>query len=169
MGMSGDCLRFCLKSCGSHIRSAPGGAYSLAIMDMGLPDIREPEFSHRLKAMVESVEQAIALTRMGRNDDLDCADQLGIAQSMTKPVKQSTLREMLQHTFGHPLKTGSHHRAGKTTLLLFQTPGFFWWKTIPSTLKSVRRCSVWQACQWRRHEMVWKPLKKSRKESMRLC
>ncbi len=25
MGMSGDCLRFCLKSCGSHIRSAPGG------------------------------------------------------------------------------------------------------------------------------------------------
>lgn len=131
-----------VTACGSASRAADliseaprVGAYSLAIMDMGLPDIREPEFSHRLKAMVESVEQAIALTRMGRNDDLDCADQLGIAQSMTKPVKQSTLREMLQHTFGHPLKTGSHHRAGKNNITSFSNTWILLVEDNPINLK----------------------------------
>jgi signal transduction histidine kinase/DNA-binding response OmpR family regulator len=74
--------------------------YSLVIMDMGLADIEEPGLSNNLKTMAASVDLSIALIRMGKNADLNQSEGLGFTQSLTKPVKQSILKNVVQTSFG---------------------------------------------------------------------
>ncbi len=83
--------------------SEPNGSksYSLVMMDMGMPDTGDPALFHPLKTRIGSVDLAIALTRMGRNDDLKRSGDLGFTRSLTKPVKQSVLRDLLQNEFLH--------------------------------------------------------------------
>ena len=73
--------------------------YSLVIMDMGLPDIGDQALSGDVTAMTGAVDLSIALTRMGKTDDLSRSMDLGFTRSMTKPVKQSTLKEVVRRAF----------------------------------------------------------------------
>ncbi|MFN2436210.1 MAG: response regulator, partial [Desulfotignum sp.] len=77
-----------------------GSPYSLVMMDMGLPDIGDPKISQGLTAMIQSVVLSIALTRMGKNGDPRRSLDLGFTRSMTRPVKQSILKHVVQHAFG---------------------------------------------------------------------
>ena len=88
-------------------------SYSFLMLDMGLKDIMEPGLFDRLKTMVESIDLAIALIRMGISDDLERSDQLGIARSLSKPVKQSMLKQLLLDTFGHAGPATPRSRARK--------------------------------------------------------
>ncbi len=99
---------FHVTACGTASRAVdlffePRGSASfhLVLMDMGLTDIGDPALFKRLKTMVGSVDLSIALTRMGKNDDLHRSRDFGVIQSMTKPVKQSMLKEVVQRTFSH--------------------------------------------------------------------
>ena len=81
------------------------GSFHLVLMDMGVTDIGDPALFKRVKTMVESVDLPIALTRMGKNDELTRSRDLGFVRSMTKPVKQSILKEVVQNTFSNTRRT----------------------------------------------------------------
>ncbi|MEX1315307.1 MAG: response regulator [Desulfotignum sp.] len=97
----------CVTACGSAFRAVNrfseergDSPYSLVIMDMALPDIGDPEISRNLRSMTGSADLPIALTRMGKNKDLIQSGELGFTRFMTKPVKQSILKDLLRHAFG---------------------------------------------------------------------
>ncbi len=76
-----------------------GSPYSLVMMDMGLPDMGDTEIFESLTAMIQSADLSIALTRMGKNGDTRRSGDLGFTRSMTRPVKQSILKHVVQHAF----------------------------------------------------------------------
>jgi len=79
--------------------------FHLVLMDMGMTDLEDPAVFKDVKSMVESVGLSIALTRMGKNDDVNRSRDLGFIRSMTKPVKQSILKNAVQNTFSNTHRT----------------------------------------------------------------
>jgi len=120
---------FCVTACGSASRvveeiSEPDSSksYSLVMMDMGMPDISDPALFHPLKTRLGSAGLAIALTRMGRNDDLNRSGDLGFTRSLTKPVKQSVLRDLLHQRFHHAGASKPESPATDTSDSSFHSP-----------------------------------------------
>jgi two-component system, sensor histidine kinase and response regulator len=74
--------------------------FDLMIMDMGSTDRKDEQITGKLICLAGSARLSVALTRMGRNDDLRRARKLGLARSLTKPVKPSLLLKLLEKTFG---------------------------------------------------------------------
>jgi two-component system, sensor histidine kinase and response regulator len=80
--------------------------FDLMIMDMGSKDRKDQQISDKLISLAGSAGLSVALTRMGRNDDLGRGRELGFARSLTKPVKQSVLLDLLKKKFGSVAGTG---------------------------------------------------------------
>ncbi|MCF8093277.1 MAG: response regulator, partial [Desulfotignum sp.] len=79
--------------------------FDLVIMDMGLGDLADEKVTGKIKSMVTSSGLFIALSRMGRNDEVNQAKEIGVDRSLTKPVKQSLLLEILKNHFEHDVDT----------------------------------------------------------------
>jgi CheY-like chemotaxis protein len=88
-------------------------------MDMGLVDIQGAEISDKLKTMLNSVDLSIALIRMGKNADLKQSEELGFTQSLTKPVKQSVLKDLVRNRFGSSNRTKADSQTANKTVPSF--------------------------------------------------
>ncbi|MCA1784676.1 MAG: response regulator, partial [Desulfobacteraceae bacterium] len=98
---------FTVTSCasGQHavdlfFQKPAGSGFDLVMMDMGINDPDDDAITGNIKSMAASSRLFIALTRMGRSDDLRRVRELGLAHSLTKPVKQSVLLDILKKGFG---------------------------------------------------------------------
>jgi len=75
--------------------------FELIIMDMGLADLDNEGVTNQLKSIVLSSPRVIAITNMGREDNVRRAIEIGIDKCFSKPVKQSLLLRTIRNDFGY--------------------------------------------------------------------
>jgi len=78
--------------------------FELIIMDMGLEDLDDKKVINKLKSIVVSSSRFIAISNMGREDNLRRAVEIGIDKCFSKPVKQSLLLKTIRNAFGYSNK-----------------------------------------------------------------
>jgi two-component system, sensor histidine kinase and response regulator len=82
--------------------------FDLVILDMGFKGLEDETIFEKLKSMTSSAGLAVALIRMGRNDDLVRAREMGLPASLTKPVKPSLLLNLIKEKCGTAIETKNH-------------------------------------------------------------
>ncbi len=75
--------------------------YRLVLLDCMMPEMDGYEVAERIKDKFEDCT-VIMLSSAGHPDNVERSKQLGVARSLTKPVKQSTLLNAVQNTFAAP-------------------------------------------------------------------
>ena len=69
---------------------------SVAIVDIGLPEMDGYEVARRVRAALGSGITLVALTGYGQPDDFERATQAGFDVHLTKPVNLADLEEILK-------------------------------------------------------------------------
>ena len=82
--------------------------FDLVVLDMGFNGLENETVFEKLKSMTSSAGLAVALIRMGRNDDLVRVRELGLPASLTKPVKPSLLLNLIKEKCGTATETKNH-------------------------------------------------------------
>ena len=106
-----------MEALGEMRRAADRGEpYDLAIIDMQMPEMDGLELARIVKGDPElSVTPLVMLTSMGQRGDGEKAKAAGISAYLTKPVRQSELRDCLSAVVGHERAPGIHDLASIIT------------------------------------------------------
>jgi len=86
-----------------HAAAARGEAHELAILDMQMPGMDGLELARAIKAdpALQST-RLVMLTSIGQGEESEEASRAGVNAYLTKPVRQSELRDVLKAVIGSP-------------------------------------------------------------------
>ncbi|MDS4022818.1 MAG: response regulator [Candidatus Competibacter sp.] len=81
-------------------------AFQVVLLDMQMPEVDGAELGRRIKASPAiGRSQLIMMTSMGQHGDAAMLEQIGFSAYLTKPLRQSQLRECLVLVMGYAART----------------------------------------------------------------
>jgi signal transduction histidine kinase/CheY-like chemotaxis protein/HPt (histidine-containing phosphotransfer) domain-containing protein len=94
-----------------------GEPYEIALLDMLMPEVDGVELGRRIKADPEIVStHLIMMTSVAQRGDTANLERIGFSGYLSKPIRQSQLRECLSLVMGKPVQAPSGHMPSRAII-----------------------------------------------------